>query len=127
MRKIISSVLVCVLLVGSVFALASCGAVSGTYSYTILGEEVARLKFSGSNVSVLMEGEDGYEVVAEGTYEVVKDENDKQTVSFDFIDEGEGEEENVALKIIDFILGAKVSFEKGDGYIKIAGKKFEKV
>ncbi len=76
MKKIISTVLVCVLLVSSVFALASCGALSGTYEYTeeIIGvSTTTTLEFSGDKVKIstkagatTSEYEAKYEIIGEG-------------------------------------------------------------
>jgi hypothetical protein len=82
MKRIISTVLVCLLLIGSVFALASCGALSGTYKDITGG---VTYDFRGSKVTITVDtyGEDK---VYEGTYKVEETEDDK-TITFTFEDE----------------------------------------
>ena len=49
MKRIVSAVLVCLLLVGSAFALASCGGISGTYENAATSTTV---EFSGDTVNI---------------------------------------------------------------------------
>ncbi len=107
MKKIVSALLVCVLLVGCVLTLVSCGGLSGTYSNALCD-----LKFSGNKVTAIV-GEDEIE----GTYEIKEKEDGKKTISFDFI---ESEEDNGVLAAIDAILGSDVSFSEGEDSITIA-------
>ena len=115
MKKFLSAILVCVLLVGTMLTLVSCGnSLSGTYE----GEGLIAfdLKFSGSKVSILVDGEK----VLTGTYDI-DEEDGKKTISFDFVDEDEAtEDEKKFLKIIDAILDEDLSFEKDGKTIKIA-------
>ena len=71
MKKIISTILVCVLLVGSLFTLASCGGLSGTYEGTILS-----LTFSGSEVAINLKGGEAEDAI-KASYEIKK-EDDKE-------------------------------------------------
>lgn len=111
MKKVLSVVLVCMLLVGTMLSLVSCGnSLSGTYEGLLFD-----LKFKGSKVTIIVDDEE----VLTGTYEI-KEEDDKQTISFDFVDEDDAtEDEKKVLKIIDSILGADLPFEKEDDTIKI--------
>ena len=115
MKKFLSAILVCVLLVGTMLTLVSCGnSLFGTYE----GEGLIAfdLKFSGSKVSILVDGEK----VLTGTYDIDEDDG-KKTISFDFVDEDEAtDDEKKFLKIIDAILDEDLSFEKDGKTIKIA-------
>ena len=71
MKKIISTILVCVLLVGSLFTLASCTNLSGTYEGTLL-----LLAFSGNEVSINLKGADEDNAI-KARYEIKK-EDDKE-------------------------------------------------
>ena len=122
MKKIVSAVLVCMLLVGCVFAVTSCGGktLSGEYSSSIADLAGTTYKFSGSKVEITYEVF-GFEKTIEGTYEITTDENEKSTITFTF----EAGEEDA-----DDYKGAH-SFSEGteDGkdYIKIDGIKYTKV
>jgi hypothetical protein len=111
MKKFLSAVLVCVLLVGTMFTLVSCGnSLSGTYEGLLFD-----LKFKGSKVTIIVDDEE----VLTGTYEI-KEEDDKKTISFDFVDEDDAtEDEKKVLKIIDAILGADLPFEENGKTIEI--------
>ena len=111
MKKFLSAILVCVLLVGTIFTLVSCGnSLSGTYEGLLFD-----LKFKGSKVTIIVKDEEALT----GTYEI--EENDgKKTISFDFVDEDDAtEDEKKVLKIIDAILDADLPFEKDGDTIKI--------
>ena len=111
MKKLLSAVLVCLLLVGTMLSLVSCGnSLSGTYEGLLFD-----LKFKGSKVTIIVNDEE----VLTGTYEIEK-ENDKMTISFDFVDEDEAtEDEKKVLDIIDAILDSDLPFEKDGDTIKI--------
>ena len=112
MKKIISSILVCVLLVGVMFSLVSCGNnLSGTYEGKLFD-----LKFSGSKVTVIVG-----ETELTGTYEIkTDDETDKKTISFDFIDEDKAEEdEKYVLGIIDSALDGDIPMSEKDGVLTL--------
>ena len=111
MKKLLSAVLVCLLLVGTMLSLVSCGnSLSGTYEGLLFD-----LKFKGSKVTIIVNDEE----VLTGTYEIEK-EDDKMTISFDFVDEDEAtEDEKKVLDIIDAILDSDLPFEKDGDTIKI--------
>lgn len=114
MKKILSLVLVCMLFVGTALSLVSCGnSLSGTYE----GEGLIDfgLKFKGSKVSIIVDDKE----VLTGTYDI-EEENGKKTISFDFVDEEDAnEDEKKILKIIDSILDEDLPFEKDGDTIKI--------
>ena len=115
MKKIISLALVCVLLVGAALALAACGkTLSGKYSYEFLGVEAMSLDFSGNKVSLVIASQE--EQAIEGTYEISENDKGKTVISFDFGEEDAADDFN-----------GELAFEEGDGFIKIAGVKYEKV
>ncbi len=106
MKKILSAVLVCVMILSSVLVLSSCGStLSGTYEDE---SGLVAFTFSGKNVEVEMFG-----VSIDGTYKISGD-----TITFDF--EGDLAEE----------LNGEMDFSKGsdsDGqYIELDGEKFYK-
>lgn len=111
MKKFLSAILVCVLLVGTIFTLVSCGnSLSGTYEGLLFD-----LKFKGSKVTIIIKDEE----VLTGTYEI-EEKDDKKTISFDFVDEDDAtEDEKKVLKIIDGILDADLLFEEDGDTIKI--------
>lgn len=134
MKRIISLALVCVLLVGVVFALASCGSLSGTYTYEQNGMKMS-YKFSGKNVSMITEiGDEKYTI--EGTYELNDDETkitvtpDADSVKTYLVDMGmiEDADDISDEDLQEFIdeIAEEQSFEKGDGFVKIGGMKFDK-
>ena len=118
MKKTISAILVCVLLVCSVFALASCGKkLSGTYENEILG---LSYEFSGSNVTITKKNVIVKDVVIEGTYEIGEND-DGDTVITITVESEEDDAEDLA---------GEYSFSEGEEddakYIKIGGIKYTK-
>ena len=120
MKKIISLALVCVLLVGCVFTLASCGnmlmgsyeaeveilgqSVSTTYEFSPFGfKQITKTKVLG-NIETETE---------EGSYKIVEDSDGELEITLDFEDED-----------IDDVTA---TFEKGEGYIKIGLITYEEV
>ncbi len=112
MKKLISALLACVLIVGLAFTLVSCGnSLSGTYEGLLFD-----LKFKGEKVTIVVDGEDALS----GTYEIKEDDDGDKTIAFDFVDEDEADEdEKKILKLIDDILGSDVAFEEDGDTIKI--------
>lgn len=121
MKKILSLVLAIAVLATLCMTLASCGKkLSGKYSADVYGTGTT-MTFDGKNVKI------GFTVTLLGeiasvdaTYQIKGDE-----ITFDFADEDEVSNSN-AKKVIES-LEKPVSFEEGDGYIKINGVKYEKV
>lgn len=111
MKKFLSAILVCVLLVGTMFTLVSCGnSLSGTYEGLLFD-----LKFKGSKVTIIVKDEE----VLTGTYEI-EGKDDDMTISFDFVDEDKAnEDEKEALKLIDSLLDGDIPFEKDGDTIKL--------
>lgn len=107
MKKTLSVILVCVLMLGVLASLVSCGGLSGTYEGTL-----CTLKFSGSKVTVSI-GEDS----VEGTYKITEKDNGSKTISFDFV---ESDEDDKVLATIDKLLQGEVPFEKDGDVITIA-------
>lgn len=111
MKKIISMILVCVLLVGMLFTLASCGKkLKGSYSCEVGGMTMT-YEFKGNKFTLTTEMEVlGQKVTteSEGTYKI---KGDEITITMEI----DGEEfENTG------------SFEKGKDYIVIDGVKLTK-
>ena len=110
MKRIISSALVCVLLLGVMFTLVSCGGLSGTYEGKLFD-----LKFSGNKVTVIA----GDKELA-GTYEIEKDDDGNKKISFDFVDEKDAkEDEKYILGLIDSLLSGSVPMSEKDGVLKL--------
>ena len=121
MKRIVSSVLVCVMLLSCVLALASCGLVflSGKYenSVTVLGvTTTTSYEFEGKEVTVKRSiGSISSEYT--GEYEVKTNDNDEKVIVFTFGEEGSE-------------FGGEYAFaqgnEDGKAYIKIGGTKYTK-
>lgn len=111
MKRIISSVLVCVLLLGVMFTLVSCGGgLSGTYEGKLFD-----LKFSGNKVTVIA----GDKELA-GTYEIEKDDDGNKKITFDFVDEKDAEaDEKYILGLIDSLLSGSIPMSEKDGVLKL--------
>jgi len=90
MKKILSAVLVCILMLGCVFALASCGGGIPAGEYTAEGQEGIVNKIDGDKW--IMEGEitDGLKVKMTYTYEL---KDDEITMTFEKLELVEGDEE----------------------------------
>ena len=82
MKKVISTVLLCVLLVTSVFALASCNMVTGEYEAEVLGTEITYEFGAFGKVTITVDPIIGDESVWEGKYEL-NDEGDEITFTFE--------------------------------------------
>lgn len=112
MKKTLSVIALCAILVGTLFTLVSCGGpLSGTYEGDLFD-----LKFSGNDVTVLF---DGMEATIEGTYEIKEKEDGSQTITFDFVKNEDDKEQSVAFKIIDVIMSPDLPFEEDGDTIKI--------
>ena len=106
MKKIVSALLVCFILVGSMFALVSCG--GGIKNGTYKSEDGMTVKINGDNLT-LVEEEDGMTMEIKYTYEI---KDDKITFTW-----GDAEaEENATV-----VENGPFDFEKGKDYIKIGG------
>ena len=132
MKRILSVVLACALLVGCVMIFASCG-LSGTYEKSVIGISTT-YQFSGSKVTVVNEALGDFETVC--SYKIEKDDEGKETLVLTVKEyKYEGDSNTVAGIVADLNeelaeaedgIVTKHSFEKGDGFIKIDGVKFEK-
>ena len=111
MKKIISTILVCVLLVGSIFTLASCGkTLTGEYKDALTSNITYEFGMFGK-VTKTVDNIIGDDDVVEGKYKF-NDDGTKITMTFD--DEAE---------TYDFSSGE----EDGVEYIKLDGWKYNKV
>ena len=107
--------LVAVLLVGCVFALASCGKrLSGKYELDAVVASKT-YEFKGKNVTITYEAF-GQDATIEGTYSIAENDEGDLEITFTFADDEEGADE----------YEGTFKFEEGDGYIKIAGVKYKK-
>ncbi len=133
MKKIVSTLLVCLLLVGSMLALVSCGGIdNGTYVATVAGQEMT-LKVEGDKM--IMEQEIGGGI--EGTikivqkYEIKDDEITVTLESFELVGGGKDAQDafNTYVKptMQDQIGESETSsFEKTDNGFKMDGVEFVK-
>ena len=128
MKRTVSLMLAIVLTFGMLFSLASCGGgISGSYQGKVdimVASYTVTYKFNGNNVEVVSEAEALGGLVEvkpqsiSGTYTLGETENGTKTITFTF---GDGEAKGAAEA------GVALPFEQGDGYIKIAGIKYNKV
>ena len=117
MKKIISTILVCVLLVSSLLALTSCGkTLTGKYEANLIAAEVTYEFGAFGKVTCTVDPIIGDEKVYEGKYEF-NDAGDKITLTFDSEDADEYE------GMHDFSSGE----EDGQEYIKLGLVKYEKI
>ena len=119
MKKVLSAIVACAILVGALFTLVSCGGpLSGTYEGDLFD-----LKFSGNDVTVSFEK---IETTIKGTYEIKEKDDDSKTITFDFIKNEDDKEQTTAFALLDIIMSPDLPFEEDGDTIKI-GKivKFE--
>lgn len=117
MKRIISTLLVCVLLVGCVFALASCGKkLSGKYQDAL---KVTTYEFKGSKVTITVDNVIGDDTVIEGKYEITTNDDDETVIVFTFEDE-DAKEYSGEFKFFE-------GEEDGKEYIKLGILKYTKV
>ena len=121
MKKTLSAILVCVMLLGCVFTLASCGnKPSGKYQakLEILGQSTTTTyDFKMNKVIVTVESEVLGSINTETTeYKYKVNKKDDGTLTIDLTGEVDGEEKTNTY-----------TYEKGDDYIKIAGIQYNKV
>ncbi len=111
MKKIVSSLLACILLIGCIFTLASCSkSLVGTYEADLGVSEITYKFGAFGKVTRTVDPLVGDNTVTEGTYKF-NDAGDEITLTF-------GEES----KTYDFSSGT----EDGDDYIKLDLIKYEK-
>ncbi|MBO7195721.1 MAG: hypothetical protein J6V80_00115 [Clostridia bacterium] len=120
MKKIISTVLVCALLVCTLLTLAACGkSLSGSYKAELdllIGKSSVTYEFSPFGKVTVTTNSLGKETVEEGKYEL---DDDGDEITFTFVnDKGEEVESEY-----DFATGE----ENGVKYIKIGLVKYQKV
>ena len=118
MKRVISALLVCVLLVASVFAMASCGKMlSGKYELdaAVAG---AAYTFSGNKVTVTVEVL-GFEKNFEGTYKIGENDDGDTVITFDFDEDKDASKYEGEFSFSD-------GEEDGVKYIKIGGVKYTK-
>lgn len=113
MKKLLSTLLACVILVGTLLTFVSCG----ESEYVLSGEYegfLCNLKFSGEeNVIATVTGiNDGD---AHGTYKITDKENGGKIINFTFSTEGNG----VVLMVINSLLQPDLDFEKDGDKITI--------
>mgnify|MGYP003291418778 CR=1 FL=1 len=118
MKKIISTILVCVLLVGSIFTLASCGkSVSGTYEADLVVSKVTYEFGMFGKVTCTTDPIVGDTTVKEGKYKIYEAGENEFKIAFTWEgDEAEGDS-------VSFTTGTEGDVD----YIKIAGIQYNKV
>ena len=125
MKKIVSTLLICVLLVGALFSLAACGekTLSGKYEnkVEIAGVTVSRTVYEfdkDKNVSITYTV--GVEFTIRGTYSITEGDDGVTTITFTFPAGQEGAEDFKGEHIL-------VEGSEGDvDYIKIDGVQYKK-
>ena len=120
MKKTISAVLVCVLLLGCVFALTSCAkTLSGTYKRDGLIVDTT-YEFKGNEVTII-NGMGSLSHTTKATYVIEEKDDGTMTITFTY---SEGETPDEDLKgTKSFEEGKK---ENGDKFIKIGGIEYIK-
>lgn len=122
MKKIVSTLLVCVMLVGMIFTLVSCGKIlNGKYECVISDSNRITYEFSLNKVTqTVTTGAFGYtnSKVTEGKYEINEVEENKYTITFTW--DVDGEEQ---IETVDFSEGE----ENGVKFIKLGLVRYEKV
>lgn len=117
MKKIISTLLVCVLLACSILSLASCSKMlSGEYEADLIFAELSYEFNPFGKVTLTVDPAFGDDVVYEGKYKF-NDAGDEITFTF------EGEDAEDYNNTVSFVSGE----ENGVKYIKLDGVKYEKV
>ena len=113
MKKIVSTILVCVLLMGSLLTLASCGMIFGKYEAEKLG---MTLEFSGKKVVITGETEVlGASVSKTYEAEYVIEENDEGNKTITFVYAPDADQHPLLNGTKSFSQGE----EDGEKYIKI--------
>lgn len=117
MKNTIRVVALALVMVIALGVLASCGnTLSGEYSAEFLGTGTT-FEFKGKDVKLKVIVATIEVASVDGTYSIKDDK-----ITFDFIDEEKVD--NDKAKDILAQLNGTFDFEKGDGYIKIAGTKY---
>ena len=120
MKKIVSTLLVCVLLIGCVLTLASCAkTLSGTYSASVGDLTGTTYVFDGKNVTVKYMVLT-FEKIITGTYEITENEEGEAVIIFTFADGTDGADSYKGEH--SFNEGVEDDVE----YIKIDGVKYVK-
>lgn len=120
MKKIVSALLVCILLVGCTLALVSCGGPSGKYKGAELFGISTTYEFSGSKVTITT-GAGNLTYTLNGEFEMGENDKGEETITFTF---GEGEEDSEEYSGTHTYVEGE---EDGVKYIKIDGVKYTKV
>lgn len=97
MKKIISTILVCMLLCGSIFSLASCGSIlMGTYSAELdigIASSEVTLKFGLGKVTIENKTDtfitDSATSTYEAKYKIGEDDEGNRTITFTYADDSE--------------------------------------
>lgn len=127
MKKIISALIICVLVVGCVCALTGCGGKTLNGAY-VLEADIGGIidlgsttyEFSGNNVEITYEVR-GFEKSIEGTYEITTNEDETMTLTITIESEEEDAEDYAGKH--SFVEGKEGDVE----YIKIDGVTFKKL
>lgn len=123
MKRTLSFVLACALLLGAVLLLASCGkTLSG--EYTLDGYVGSKTyAFDGKSVAITYEIS-GFEKTIEGTYEITENEEGEKRITITLDKE---DEEDASAKVYAGEFSFSEGEEDGVKYIKIGGAKYTKV
>lgn len=118
MKRIVSTFVVCLLLISCVFAFTACGAmISGEYKDAW---SVTTYKFSFNKVTITIDNMIGDDTVIEGKYSIEKDEDGNRKITFTF--ESTEEDAKNYSGTFDF----KEGEEEGKKYIQIGVIKYYK-
>ena len=116
MKKLTKVLALAVVVAMACLVLASCG-LSGKYEATAWGTGT-ELEFKGSKVYMTFKFAGLSSDPVEGTYQISGDK-----ISFDFTSDDYSDKVNDMLKNFN----GELAFEKGDGFVKIGGTKYNAV
>ena len=123
MKKIISLSLTCLLVIGLVLSMSSCGMMTGTYREVTTGVGV---KFSPLGKISLLDSKG--DLIVKGEYEIEKEDGDRK-IDIDF-DDGDLKKLSIEYKTIAALYEGEKNFkeyeEDGDKYIVIGISVFKK-
>ena len=117
MKKLVKVLALAIVVAMACLALASCGGLSGKYEATAWGTGT-ELEFKGSKVYMTFKFIGMSSDPVEGKYKISGDK-----ITFDFTNDDYSDNVNDMLENFD----GELSFEKGDGYVKIAGVTYKAV
>ncbi len=118
MKKLLTAVLLCALVLCLAAALVSCAKVAGTYVMKSGSDDFAEITFSGDSfvISVIDYTDDD----ARGRFEIDENSDGEQIIIFTF----DSRDDEKFASLCGISAGKEYLFESGEGYIKIGGDRY---